>query len=262
MGAQLDTWQLVEAPAVIPQPYGIFSVVEPRLITDEHWRLGVQWQSQACEPTLITEGPCIVPRGEGGLSNFGVCSVFQYEPFTVYAYNTDAIGGYTLDEHMAHTVQRLINGEQKSVEARLWSGMAASVAPSSLTPFSPEYGLGWLEQSIATNYNGQGVIHMNKLAATVFSDTLIYPEGGRMRTNLGTPVVVSAAYDTPTIPPDGTANIYATGPLVMYRGDIDTREDAIDKARNEVSIVAQRDYVIGWDCSVSAVQVTLSPTTP
>jgi len=46
--------------------------------------------------------------------------------------------------------------------------------------------------------------------------------------------------------------------LVMYRGDIDTRENAVDKAINGVSIIAQRDYVLGWDCVAFGADVTLA----
>ena len=84
-----------------------------------------------------------------------------------------------------------------------------------------------------------------------------------MLTALGTPVVIGGGYNVPESVTD-TGTIIATGPLVMYRGDIDTRENAVDKAINSVSIVAQRDYVIGWDCVAQAISVSLcnscSPT--
>ncbi len=78
-----------------------------------------------------------------------------------------------------------------------------------------------------------------------------------MQTLLGTPVVIGAGYDNAVGAPTATSSIFATGPVLLYRGDIDTREQAINKAHNEVSYVAQRDYVLGWDCYAVQVDLTL-----
>lgn len=248
MGTQLDTWQLVEAPPVVALPYGIFSVAEPRLTTDEHWRLGVQWQSQACDLTRTTYGPCNVPEGLP-LSPDDYCFVSQFEPFTVYTYNNDPVIGHTLEEHRANAVQRLIASEQTTVEVNVWNQLAfQAVSTLSLASFGPGVVLGYLEQKLAETYGGQGVIHMSRLTATYLWEYL-QVQGGRLVTKLGTPVVAGAGYDSMSTPLD-KFTMYASGPVVIYRGDVDTRENAVSKSNNEVSIVAQRDYVLGWDCSV------------
>jgi hypothetical protein len=252
MGTQLDTWQLVEAPPVVPLPYGIFSVAEPRLSTDDHWRLGVQWQSQACSATKVTTGPCIDPEVEP-LDKDDYCSVSQYEPFTVYAYNNDDVIGHSIDEHLANTIQRLVATEQRSVEEQLWSSLVAnSVSTISLTAFNPGVVLGYLEQQLAENYGGQGAIHMNRLTATYLWEYL-QVQGGRLVTKLGTPVVAGAGYDALVSPLD-EFTMFASGPLVIYRGDVDTRQSALDRAINQASIIAQRDYVLGWDCVAYGVE--------
>lgn len=257
MGAQLDTWQVVDAPAVIPQPFGIFSVAEPRLTTDEHWRLGVEWRTNACGSARYTVGDCIEPE-VGDLFPDDDCDVFKYEPFTVYRYDHDPAVGYTLEQHRAMAIERLVNVEQNAVEAKLWYLMTATAPVQSMTAFTPEYALGYLENWIANEYNGLGVIHMSKIAATVFSDTHLIQQGGRLYTNLGTPVVVSPKYDGRDII-NGQGSLVASGALALYRGDIDVREAAFDKTYNRVSYVAQRDYVIGWDCSTVRVEAQLSP---
>ena len=92
MGTQLSTFHLVEAPAVVPYRHGLFSVVEPRVVgltggvIDEHWRLGVTWQSQACSLAKETTGPCI-DSDVAALTPDEYCSVAEFDPFTVYAYN-------------------------------------------------------------------------------------------------------------------------------------------------------------------------------
>lgn len=259
MGAQLDTWQLVEAPAVVPQPYGIFSVAEPRLATDEHWRLGIRWQSQACAEAKVTTGACIEPR-ETPLTPDDYCYTVEFEPFTVYAYDNDDIPGHTLAEHQAQAIQRLVNGEQKAVESQVWANIGTDAgAPVDLSGYDIRFALGFVEQQIAQNYGGTGVIHVNHLVATVLWDAFVV-QGGRLTTIHGTPVVVGSGYDLATDPLARLGYIYGTGAMVIYRGDIDTRESAINKPINQVSYIAQRDYVVGWDCYSVAVKATTDPS--
>ena len=259
MGTQLDTWQVVEAPPVVPLPFGLFSVAEPRLATDDHWRLGVQWQSQACSTTKATTGPCIdveVPA----LSPDDYCSVSQFEPFTVYAYNNDAIPGHTLEQHRANAVARLVASEQRTVEAQFFAQvMASGLTVTDLSGAPVGFALGFVEQQLALNYGGQGVIHLSRNLATVLWEYLDV-QGGRLVTKLGTPVIAGAGYDSHTVPPTNEAYIVGTGPVVIYRGDVDTRETANDTRRNEVSYIAQRDYVVGWDCYAVGAKVNYDPT--
>jgi hypothetical protein len=248
MGLQLDTWQLVEAPAAVPLRYGIFSVAEPRLTTDDHWRLGVQWETQACSPAKITTGPCIDESVEP-LVGDDFCAILQYEPFTVYAFDDMEIPGHTLADHQAHAIARLINGEQYAVEAQLWSQITTAplVVTTDLSGAPSGVVLGYIEQMLANNYFGEGVIHMDRITATHFWE-FIDVSGGRLQTRLGTPIIVGGGYGSMTDPPANEFYIYGTGPVVVYRGEIDTRQSAIKKETNQVSYIAQRDYVLGYDC--------------
>jgi hypothetical protein len=262
MGQFLNTWHEVTAPPAIPYRFGVFSVVEPRtaqlegVTVDEHWRLGVQWVSEACALAEVTFGNCIEPEVAGLISD-RTCAEFQYDPFTVYAFNTDAIPGHTLSQHEANAIARLTNGEQRAVESVLWQKLlAADPVPTDLTMFPAWIGLGWIEQQLAEQYGSMGVIHMNRYAATALSLHLRI-EGGVMRTLLGTPVIVGGGYDPTPNPIVDTAVVFGSGPVAMWRGDIDTRENAVDKALNDVSIVAQRDYVLGWDCVAVSAEISL-----
>jgi hypothetical protein len=257
MGQNLQNWQLVEQPLVVPHPFGLFSQAEPRLTTDEHWRLGVQWQTQACIEDYITTGPCI-ENDPNPLTSNSACTIKQYEPFTVYAYNDDPIPGHSLAEHRDQTVQRLINAEQLAVERKFWADMiAAPDATIDASAYSPTYALAVAEHALAEAYPGTGIIHMSRQAATVLWENLVV-SGGRMQTLIGTPVVIGAGYDNAAGAPIATSKLFATGPVILYRGDVDTREQAIYMARNEVSYIAQRDYVLGWDCYAVQVDTTLA----
>jgi hypothetical protein len=263
MGSLLNTYHLVSAPPAVPYRYGLFSVVEPRtaaiegVTIDEHWRLGVQWQSQSCGEIKETTGPCIDAEVPALTPDDQLCSVLEYDPFTLYAFNDDAIPGHTLAEHEANAIARLTKGEQYGAELHLYAAMtAAALGPADATAYPIHIGLGLAEQSISEIYEAQGVLHMNRMTAMACAPYLKV-EGGRMMTALGTPVVVGGGYRSAGATATDLGYIYATGPLVMYRGDIDTRQNAVNKAINSVSIIAQRDYVIGWDCVALSVAVNL-----
>jgi hypothetical protein len=270
MANGLNTWHVVDAPPAVPYRYGLFSVVTPRnadltaVGVDEHWRLGVTWQSQNCLTGDITQGACIDPGGPftPELTEMPFCSVLEYDPFTAYVYNVDAVPGRTLEQHRQDAIDRLLINEQKIVETQLLTNISNCAAGDGsaidLTDYPLDFALGWVEQALGNRYGGQGVIYMSRQTATLLWNNLRI-EGGKLVTTVGTPVVAFGGYYPAGSPPATTNGIFATGPLVMYRGDIDTREMAIDKAINRVSYVAQRDYVIGWDCTCISATVRLAP---
>jgi hypothetical protein len=112
---------LVEAPASVPYRYGLFSVAAPRttelteLGADPHWRNGITWVSQSCGAVGATQEFCI-DEVDPELAPDERCDIREFEPFSVYAYNDDSIPGFTLQQHEAHAVQRLLHAEQYTVE--------------------------------------------------------------------------------------------------------------------------------------------------
>jgi hypothetical protein len=266
---------LVTPPIATPRRFGLFSQVEIRTPQvdqtgiDQHWRLGVRWQSQNCAETKITTSDCLVDGETTESGNEkdpdGYCEVREFSPFTVYAYNDDDIPGATLAQHEANAIARLVNDEQRSVEVQVWADILAEAgAPGDLTMFTAKQGLGALEATWAAQYGITPVVHMSVAAATVLGECL-YREGGRLFTYSGTPVIIGGGYGSATDTPD-TATIALTGPMIMYRGEINTQANAVAKATNQVSIIAERDYVVGWDCNAYAVTISLchdcSPTQP
>jgi hypothetical protein len=129
-------------------------------------------------------------------------------------------------------------------------------APTDLSGFEPRFALGWVEQQLSQQYNGTGIIHMSHLFATLVWDSLIV-SGGKLTTAHGTPVAVGSGYDSINNPLTDPLVVIGTGNVVMYRGEIDMREQAIATSTNNVSYVAQRDYAIGWDCTTIGAQVTV-----
>lgn len=259
-GTAIVNRHLVEAPPVVPYSYGLFSVAEPRVMADPHWRFGVIWQSQSCFQTDVTTSACfeeiepINPLDDS-------CVTPDYEPFTVYAYNVDEIPGRTLAEREQDTISRLLAGEQRSAEEYVWGNLTAAAGGNvDLTASSAHYALAWLEQELAEQYGGTGVIHMNRATAMMLYDAFRV-QGGRLFTPMGTPVVAGGGYDEQGGTATGLGTMYGTGPLLIWRGDIDTRQNAVSKSDNTVSIIAQRDYVVGWDCATIGVDLTIDPST-
>jgi len=245
---------LVEAPASVPYRFGLFSIATPRATelttagADPHWRNGITWVSQSCGAVGATQEFCI-DEVDPALQPDERCDIREFEPFTVYAFNDDSIPGFSLDQHRAHTVERLLHAEQYGVEQVVWGRLDDESATCIDASASTAYvGLAVAEQELADLYRGAGVLHMSRGTATVLCDNL-YMDGGIMRTKLGTPVAIGGGYDTPGL-------IYGTGPVVIYRGEVDTRQQAISKPNNKVSYIAQRDYVVGWDCGVFCVTLS------
>jgi hypothetical protein len=258
----------VEAPASVPYRFGLFTALAPSAPPDgddAHWRLGVQWQSQACGGARETSGPCVqdAQAAVGIVPDFHVCYVSGFDPFTVYAFNDDTVGAATsLQAHADNARERLAAGEQEAVESHLWGQMRAIESnPVAGTGKSMSYCVGWLEQRLAELYGNQGVIHMNRLAAHLLAGPggSLVREGNRLTTVLGTTVVAGGGYDETAGALPTSTILYGTGPLAMYRSDVtNTPPVTLDRARNDMSILAQRDYVIGWDCVLVGITAPLA----
>jgi hypothetical protein len=125
-----------------------------------------------------------------------------------------------------------------------------------------------LEDYLAANYGSQGVIHLTKgFALQALSLDLLETTGNgtRLVTKLGTPVAAGAGY--PGTAPGGAAAgpnatwAYASPALFGYRSEVFTPDDTFDHAHNELTSLAGRSYLFGFDpCGVGAVKVaTVAP---
>jgi hypothetical protein len=125
--------------------------------------------------------------------------------------------------------------------------------------------LGQLENSLGDCYHGRGFIHVPQDALPTFAAWDLVEEGddGLLHTPAGNILVVGAGY--PGTGPDGaaapagTAWIYATGAVFGFRGEVlrqDVR-DSFDRTENTVRAIAQRPYVLGFECCHLAARVSL-----
>jgi hypothetical protein len=247
----------VTEPVAQPYRFGLFSVATPSPITDPHWQAGgVEWVSEMCSsPVAVTTNDCVDPD-VAALDVQVACVIPQFSAFTVYSSVGDSVGKFrNVADAMRVARDRLTTGEQFGVEAALWALLEAA-EPTPVAASTLALGLGLVEQMLAEAYGALGVIHMSRLAATLYGD-ILRVDGTRLVTPLGTPVVAGGGYDEVDGTEPTTISIFGTGPLFMLRSDIDDRINAINRETNTHFVVAQRTYTIGYDCGVVGTTVTV-----
>jgi hypothetical protein len=138
--------------------------------------------------------------------------------------------------------------------------------------------LGRLESQLAACYGGQGVIHIPATALPTFvAWSLVHlgtagtpgEDAGKLYTTKGNLVVPGGGYTG--CGPDGTpaaagsAWIYATGAVFGYRSDVFgwLMPETFDRAKNTIKAIAQRTYVLGFECCLLAAQIATGvPASP
>jgi hypothetical protein len=126
----------------------------------------------------------------------------------------------------------------------------------------PIEGLGILERQLADCYDGVGVIHLPvELLGALNTHNLIERHGAQLRTTAGNLVALGAGY--PGTGPSGQTTsgalwVYATGAVFAYRSDIRSfpKDQSFDRDINTVKAVAERTYLLGWDCCHFGVPIT------
>jgi hypothetical protein len=126
-------------------------------------------------------------------------------------------------------------------------------------------GLGRLEQALVTCLGGVGVIHVPAvLAPALDAQGLLHPskDGRQFRTGNGNLVAVGSGYPgtspSGTTPSAGSAWMYATGPVFAYRSRVEILglPSIVNRANNTVEAIAERTYVLGFDCCLHAVLIS------
>lgn len=180
------------------------------------------------------------------------------EPFLIY----DGVRcpGMSAAEARERVQRRMAAHEQVFVEARVHETVLRRNTTQLGTAAPLVRAIGLLEDYIAEEYGGVGVIHVpRQFAALMAKQQLLRRDGARMRSPMDNFVAFGAGY--PNTDPAGAAAaatfgwLYATGPVVVRRGDVQVR-DAFDQRFNTRLAVAERSYVVTADCPRAVVQFT------
>lgn len=288
---------VVDPPAFTPQPYGLLSVVQPVVTGDNtHWQNGITWQSRCLSPMgNATYDECIVVTGSGeappepsAKTDTVNLTLRGATPFTAYAKFDCAPVGNGDAAKIANDA--LTVSESWQVEHAFWAGivdgktvvfphLAANAtindaqsamlqSPASVVVTGAAVdivtGLGLLEAALGDCYNGVGVVHVPlKVLPTLDAWGLVKANNGVLKTLNGNLVAVGAGYPGTSpagaAPASGEAWIYATGAVTMRRSDIKTftLSESINRGTNTIEMIAERTYVLGWDCCHVAILVDI-----
>lgn len=280
-------------PFTAPQ-FDLLSTATQLDLPDAHWRMGITWEP-LCPESSGTYDPCTAVIDNAGTavrapapSAKSATTEWQTRAATAFtAYSRIDCSPVGQWDQLSETAQQaLIRSEARFVETAFWSGAAGGqtvvfphlAADSEVTdggdllqpaativtdtPQQIEVGIGMLEDAIRDCYPGIATLHMPiRLGAVASIRDLADARGGRMYTKLGSKVVVGDYPGTGpdgTPPADGVTWMYATGEVFYARERTPTRfsmAQSFDRDVNTVEIMAERTYVIGWDCCLFAVPI-------
>lgn len=262
---------------------------------DPHWQSGATWES-VCAQGGTTYDECWAVTGTGAApppgSKASTTSITRRGalPFTVYAEIDCSAPGFW-DRAQDFASDALTQSEQWQVENAIWTGVAggqpvvhphlansaslvdqrdasivletsATVITGGAGPVDIVEGLGLLEKALADCYDGVGVIHATRdILPAMMHSNLLVPDGFRYRTAGGNLVIFGAGYRGTS--PAGAAVtgqswLYATGAMFVYRGpaQIIPIRASLDRAENTIKAMAERNYLVGWDCCQLAVNIS------
>lgn len=286
--------QIIDPPAFTTLPYGLWDAAQKPAANGPHWQQGVTW-IEHCPTGATTYDECLTVTGTGAppepaAKTDNVDQTYRgATPFTVYAeFDCSPVGLAGAEMVASDALARV---EARQVEAAFWTGVAGGqtvvfphlaadtqvldaqdivlqpVASPVVTGADAAHALGELEAELAACYAGQGLIHIPRQALPTLA-TMVVERDGRLYTTGGNLVVVGGGYTGTgpdgTAPDAGTAWIYATGAVFGYRSEVFITQlrDSLDRAENTVRMLAERTYVLGFECCLLAAHITLGvPTT-
>lgn len=268
----------VAAPTITPARYGLVSAADLVVETNPHFINGIEFEQNPCGPAKLAANDCVTEPGDPRTVDDGIPGV-ESGPITVYNGFTCRAVGVDEAEMLDRARKALTGGEWSAVEKAVWSqgdplrlmndGTGDGVETEVLTPtaaVSLVKGIGLLEEHLYEQYNGVGVIHAPRSVAPFAADRRqIDVEGGRKTTVLGTRWSFG---NYPNTDVDGvaaavdTAWLVATGAVAVRRSEVKQRPtnlaEAMDRRTNEIFAIAERTYVVSWECVQAAVLVNLT----
>ncbi|NDL58635.1 cupin [Phytoactinopolyspora mesophila] len=290
--------KLVDGPVSTPLPFGLLSVATVVDVDDVHEMLGVSWMDTTCGQAFTWDDECIgdespvypespeSPESPGAPeSPFDTAKQFNRpsdrsaDAINVYYGHECSTMGESFNEARSAARQGLLLGEQRALEEAVLVDILATggdgqipvhdLTPAGDAPLGVVQALAYLENQLAIDFGGTGVIHVPPGLSAFFSRFhLAHREGQRKITEMGHRVAFGAGYGSANIGPDGQpappgqAWIYATGPMIVRREPASLVPDddsaAIDIRTNARMVLAERSFVVQVACVVEAIRVDIS----
>lgn len=270
---------VVEGISRVSNPYGLFSQVNFRTPSDQHWSNGIEWQTIGCDAVSgIADPTCDSEEVDGLPKQFtpGIPLGEASGGFTVYGSHVCAPTATSVADAQSRATAKLLIREEARVERAFWTGDlgntpnlsdATDITPSPGTAVDPVLAIALLENWLAANYGSVGLIHMTRgMAVAAIAAKAVETKGSTgLQTRVGTPVVAGFGYPgtspSDVVPDPDESWIYASPPLFGYRSEVFTSSnrsgDLLDRAQNDLFAVAERTYLLAFDpCGTAAVQVS------
>jgi hypothetical protein len=275
---------LIEKPTPsMPRRYGLLQAAVGPLDLPIHGRNGgVRYVTSLCAEGFGYEVECIDDQNSKA-SEFALgTTTVTGLPFIIAATVTCGAVGFTADEQRAFVVERL-RGVEQAVLEEIFSTSAFGQSPGLITGdgITTVTGAGdtvvqvlsELERARYCGFTGNtaqygppGYLHV---AIPVFNalkqENLIDFDGTRWRTPIGT-VVSTGCYanndPAGAAPADGVFWMYLTGQTTIWHTpDSDLQvspvEGSLNRTTNQMMMLAEREYVVAYECGGFAKAVTL-----
>lgn len=270
----------VAPPLSVPYRYGLQSVVVARQDQVERaLSAGVEydpetcgrdsnyWRDPNCDPLLLA--PFDAPQQVGTWDD-----PVGATPFTIYSQFSCA--GVSIAEGRERLLAQFALREPIAVEEAFWNGdlLALGISP---TLASSEYvaastapvtgvaaAVAHLERAYYAVATTQGVIHAPRWVYPYAAQAgLLVRDGNVLRTPADTQWAFGVGYSGDQGPADATdvatadqAWMYMTGPVSQWRSDVmvlPPDDAALNLTSNLVELIAQRTYLLAFDCQAVSV---------
>lgn len=284
---------ITTAPVLIAKPtssmplrYGIFAAAEGPFDLPIHARNGgLQYVNPLCREGNLYENECPPSALDSKAAFFGAgTETVLGAPFLATATITCGPVGFDYTEFRAMVLEALKGVEQGLVEEAFSTGVEGQ-SPSLLAAdgiITVTGGgttvvdvLSELERArycgfgaSQTHYGPRAIVHMPIAPfSELKSQHVIEFDGTKWRTPLGT-VVSTGCYagndPAGVAPADGTFWLYITGQTAIWRTPDDQVqiapvEGSLNRTTNQMMMLAEREYVVAYECGGFAKPVTLWP---
>lgn len=267
----------VPNPVPIADRYGLFTVATGPLTLPTIARGGgIQYETGTCELPNSLEVEC-GPTASKTLTTDYSSDTIVGTPFVVYSSLVCGLVGMTEQRMRTFLMERLKAGEQAIVE-NVFSLEAVGQSPGlsnnaavvtvAATTAGVTQSVANLEEAFYSNYGLTGTIHVpHVLAARLQQGGALRWDGRVWRTAAGSMVSIgNYAGNDPAgaAPGAGLSWIYMTGQVTIWRTSdsdvfITPFDHAFSRTTNQLTALAEREYVITIDCAVYATAVTIDP---
>lgn len=267
--------RLVEPIRGNPSPHGLLGpCVEVVDVTDTHELNGTELVPLSCNRARDWTW-CPDPSGEKVFERPGLCA---FDPVAIYSgYECSPIG-QSYDEAVMYAREQLRMGEQRALEEWFMASVLCDLAQGNdltpaVGPVSVAQGVASLENWLATEYGGSGIVHAPAGAAALMSCCNIVHRdepGGCLTSLMGNGFVFGAGYGVNvggagcTQAEAGTGWLYATPPVRVRREAPQTIPgtdgEAVRILDNTRQVIAERTFVVELACCTAAmIRVQLCP---